>query len=243
VPRYEIPGWRERFGVVAGITARGAGDGGFDLGLWTAEPVGEVMTRWRAFRRAEPGFGGFVMAHQVHGAEVRWHDEASGWTVHEGLDGHLTAVAGVMLLVTVADCIPIYLVVPGQGIVGLLHAGWRGTAAGILARAVDRLVTRSSAVPADIIMHCGIGICGACYEVGSEVMTGCGVAATGPGPWHLDLRARLIDQARQLGLGEVSASDWCSAHDRPAFYSHRGSRGMDGRMVAYVGRPAARQAD
>ena len=228
---------------MAGITARGAGDRGFDLGLWTAEPVGEVMTRWRAFREAEPGFGGFVMAHQVHGAEVRWHDGAVGWTVHEGLDGHLTAAAGVMLLVTVADCIPIYLAVPGHRIVGLLHAGWRGTAAGILARAVDRLVTRSSAVPADIVMHCGIGICGACYEVGSEVMTGCGVAPAGPGPWHLDLRARLLDQARQLGLKEVSASRWCSAHDRPAFYSHRGSGGMDGRMVAYVGRPAARQAD
>jgi len=243
VPRYEIPGWREQFGVVAGITARGPGDGGFDLGLWTGEPVANVMTRWRAFRTAEPGFGGFVLAHQVHGAEVRWHDGAAGWTVHEGLDGHLTAAAGVMLLVTVADCIPVYLVVPEQGIVGLLHAGWRGTAAGILARAVDSLAARSKIAPEDIVMHCGIGICGDCYEVGSEVMAGCGVAHPGAGPWHLDLRARLLEEARRLGVREASASAWCSAHDRPAFYSHRASRGLDGRMVAYVGRPRSLRDD
>lgn len=229
--------------MVAGITGRGPGDRGFDLGLWTGEPVAEVMARWRAVRAAEPGFGGFVMAHQVHGAEVCWHDGAAGWTVHEGLDGHFTAAPGVMLLVTVADCIPVYLVAPGQGIVGLLHAGWRGTAAGILTCAVERLAARANVPPADIVMHCGVGICGSCYEVGSEVMTGCGVPATGPGPWHLDLRARLVEEARRLGVGEASASEWCSAHDRPAFYSHRASRGGDGRMVAYVGRPRARGAD
>lgn len=222
--------------MVAGITGRGPADRGFDLGLWTSEPVADVMTRWRAFRAAEPGFGGFVMAHQVHGAEVRWHDGAAGWTVHEGLDGHLTAAPGVMLLVTVADCIPVYLVVPGQRIIGLLHAGWRGTAAGILTRAVDHLASHSNVSLAEIVMHCGVGICGSCYEVGSEVMTGCGVPAAGPGPWHLDLRSRLLEEARRLGVGEASASAWCSAHDRPAFYSHRASAGRDGRMVAYVGR-------
>ena len=72
VPRYEIPGWRDRFGVVAGITARGAVEGpGFDLGLWTREPVADVMGRWRALRGAEPGFDAFVMAHQVHGSGDR----------------------------------------------------------------------------------------------------------------------------------------------------------------------------
>jgi copper oxidase (laccase) domain-containing protein len=243
VPRYEIPGWRERFGVVAGITARGAGGNGFDLGLWTSEPVADVMTRWRAFRAAEPGFGGFVMAHQVHGAEVRWHAGGGGWTVHEGFDGHLTAAAGLMLLVTVADCIPVYLVAPGQRIVGLLHAGWRGVAAGVLPRAIDLLTAGSNATHPDIVIHCGIGICGACYEVGSEVMSGCGVPANGPGPWRLDLRERLCEDALRLGIREVSTSGWCSAHDRPAFYSHRASRGRDGRMVAYLGCPGSLRAD
>jgi YfiH family protein len=250
VPRYEIPGWRERFGVVAGITGRGEAPGsgtgagagagagaGFDLGLWTAEPVGEVMRRWRWFRQAEPGFSAHVMAHQVHGGEVAWHDSARGWTVLEGLDGHLTARAGTLLLVTVADCIPVYLVAPRQRGVALLHAGWRGTAAGILARGVAELAGRLGCRPAEIVMHCGVGICGACYEVGAEVMSGCRVPHEGPGPWQLDLRERLANEAGQLGIRELSVSTWCSAHDRPTFYSHRASQGTDGRMVAYLGFP------
>jgi YfiH family protein len=238
VPRYEIPGWRERFGLVAGITGRGEEPGaGFDLGLWTGEPVGGVMHRWRAFRQAEPGFGAQVMAHQVHGAEVAWHREARGWTVLEQVDGHLTDRAGTLLLVTVADCVPVYLASPRHRAVALLHAGWRGTAAGILARGVAELCGEIGAAPQEIIMHCGVGICGQCYEVGSEVMLGCGVPHGGPGPWHIDLRERLIDEAHRLGLEEVSVSGWCSAHDRAAFFSHRGSKGADGRMVAYLGYP------
>ncbi len=238
VPRYEIPGWRERFGVVAGISGRGDEPGtGFDLGLWTREPVIEAMQRWRALRQAEPGFDAHVMAHQVHGAEVVWHQEARGWTILEGVDGHLTARRGTMLLVTVADCIPVYLLAPVQRAVALLHAGWRGTAAGIVSRGVRALGRRLGVSPSEIVMHCGVGICGQCYEVGSEVMAGCGVSHAGPGPWHLDLRERLASEAAQLALAEVTVSAWCSAHDRPAFYSHRASKGADGRMAAYIGYP------
>jgi polyphenol oxidase len=238
VPRFEIPGWRERFGVVAGITGRGASEEeDFDLGLWTDEPVGKVMGRWRALRSAEPGFDGFVMAHQVHGPEVRWHEASRGWTILDGLDGHLTGTPGAMLMVTVADCVPIYLVDSGHRGIGLLHAGWRGTAAGIVRRGVEAFGTIAGISPADIVMHCGVGICGECYEVGDEVMKACGSAVNGPGPWHLDLCARLADQAADLGVGEVSSSTWCSAHDCSRFFSHRASRGSDGRMVAYLGIP------
>src|SRR5262245_6354829 len=129
VPRFEIPGWRDRFGVVAGITAKGAGGTElFDLGLSTEASVGKVMTRWRAFRSAEAGFSGFARAHQVHGSRVAWHERVNGWSILDGLDGHLTSTPGLMLLVTVADCIPIYLIDRKGHSVGLLHAGWRGTA-------------------------------------------------------------------------------------------------------------------
>jgi YfiH family protein len=236
VPRYEVPGWRDRFGVVAGITARGAEGGrGFDLGLWTDGAVGEVMGRWRAFRHAEPGFGGVVLGNQVHGAAVAWHDRTVGWLQLEGIDGHATAAAGVLLTVTVADCIPVYLVDPRRRAVALLHAGWRGTAAGILQAGVELLAERAGTRRTDLVMHVGVGICGACYEVGSEVMTGVGLTADGPGPWHVDLRERLAAQGRGLGITAISRSAWCSAHDRPRFYSHRASKGADGRMVAYLG--------
>ena len=236
-PIYEIAEWRDRYDVVAGITGRGDGTGrGFDLGLWSDAPVGEVMSRWRALRRAIPGFESVALGNQIHGTVVETAGQGRGWTQVDGVDGWVTTSRGVLLTVTVADCIPIYLVVPGRG-VALLHGGWRGTAGGILDVGVERLLAATGAPVSDIIMHCGVGICGECYEVGSEVMVGCGAAADGDGPWHLDLRARLVEQAQRLGVGAVSVSSWCSAHDRPSFYSHRASRGTDGRMVAFLGMP------
>jgi YfiH family protein len=233
VPRFELVEWREA-GLVAGITGRGAESGrGFDLGLWSESPVGETMRRWRAFRQSYPDFESVMLGQQVHGVEVMTAGPGRGWTQVDGIDGWVTTTPGVLLLVTVADCIPVYLAAP-RG-VALLHAGWRGTARGILTRGVEQLCAVAGAGPEEITMHCGIGICGACYEVGSEVMLGCGAATDGPGPWHLDLRGRLATQAAGLGVTRVTGSTWCSAHHRDHFYSHRTSGGRDGRMVAFLG--------
>jgi YfiH family protein len=235
IPRLEIPGWRDRYRVIAGITARGSESGrGFDLGLWSSEPVGEVMGRWLALRREMGEFPSVVLGNQVHGTEVMSVHGGRGWVYVDGIDGWITTTPGTLLAVTVADCIPVYLVAPGLGI-ALLHAGWKGVAGGILERGIARLLEVTGSNASQVVMHCGVGICGSCYEVGSEVMTGCGLPAEGAGPWRIDLRARLLSRAHELGLRAVSSSSWCSAHHRPEFYSHRASKGSDGRMVAYLG--------
>ena len=88
VPRFEIPGWSERYGVVAGITGRGSEPGrGFDLGLWSNEPVGDVMGRWLAFRREMATFPAVVLGNQVHGVEVMTCGQERGWVQVEGIDG------------------------------------------------------------------------------------------------------------------------------------------------------------
>jgi polyphenol oxidase len=234
VPRYELADWTQRYGISAGITARD-----FDLGLWSDAPVGQVMERWRRLRSSLAGADALALGLQVHGAEVRTVGPARGWMLMDGIDGWVTTTPGTFLTVTVADCVPVYLAVPGRG-VALLHAGWRGTAAGILTRGLDRLLEATGVSGEDVVMHCGVAICDTCYEVGSEVMSGCGVPAGGPGPWHLDLRALLAEQAAARGVGRVTASPFCSAHHRDCFYSHRASRGSDGRMVAYLGMPRER---
>jgi hypothetical protein len=199
------------------------------------QPVGQVMQRWRDFRRALPDFHSQVFAIQCHGADVAWHQASGyGWRILDGLDGHATGSAGLLLTVSVADCIPVYLVEPEARVAALLHAGWRGTAGRILARGLETLVAHG-ADPARVVMHAGVGICGECYEVGRDVMEGCGLAAEGDGPWHVDLREVLAGQARGLGVGRISISSHCSAHDAGTFFSHRRSRGQDGRMVAYLG--------
>lgn len=234
VPLWEIPGWRQAHGVVAGISGRGEGPQPFDLGLWTAQPVGEVMARWRAFRAALPECPSQVLAHQVHGADVRWHDHRDGWTLLEGVDGHATATPGLLLTVTVADCVPVYLLDPVGRAIALLHAGWRGTAAGILGHGVAALASRGSHVE-NLLMHTGVAISGPRYQVGREVIEGVGQVADGEGPWYLDLRSVLAEQATVLGITKVSSSHHCAAEPLERFFSHRRSGGRDGRMVAYLG--------
>src|SRR6476469_6542343 len=120
LPLYDLPTGRSH-GANAGITGRGTEPGrGFDLGLWTDAPVGEVMTRWRAFRHAQTGFDSVVLGNQVHGVVVETVAPGRGWIHVEGVDGWITTARGTLLTVTVADCIPVYLLVPGQGL-ALLH--------------------------------------------------------------------------------------------------------------------------
>lgn len=233
VPRYELAEWMAGLGVLAGITGRGAPDAPFDLGLSGASPIGAVLERWRALRNAVPGFHAAVVSRQVHGIRVLWHHAAAGLTIHEGLDGHATDRPGVLLCVTAADCIPVFIVDPERRAVALVHAGWRGTAAGILEAGVNELTVRGSHVE-NLLVHCGVGICGKCYEVGSEVFRGCGLLPPAGGKGPLDLRAVLAGRARGLGVERVSTSQFCSRHDE-GFFSHRGSGGGEGRMVAYLG--------
>lgn len=238
VPLAELEEWAERYGVVAGITQRGE-RGDFSMGLWSAEPALGVTERWRAFRRwMASRFPSVVMAHQVHSVSVRWHRALEpGWHVGDSYDGHLTAERGLLLAVTVADCIPIYLVERAGPGIDLLHAGWRGTAQGMLEEGVRALCARAGGAPAGVAVHLGVGICGACYEVGPEVAWA--VRGEGSkGKIRLDLRAELAARARRLGVEEISVSPWCTAHDGARFFSHRGSGGDGGRMIAYLGRPA-----
>lgn len=237
LPLWEVPGWRERFGVAAGITGRGDDAAmPFDLGLWTANPIAEVMSRWRRLKAAFPEFPGMVMAHQVHGRRVLWHQGGrDGWTIHEGADGHATNSAGLLLLITVADCVPIYLVAPAHRAVALLHSGWRGTAGGVLAEGLETLRREAGIRPAELVMHLGVAISGACYQVGAEVVRGMGETPSGEGPWYVDLRSELARQGQQLGVGEISQSSRCTASSPGDFFSHRSSGGSDGRMVAYLG--------
>jgi len=226
-----VPGWRERFGAVAGVTDRSAGD----LGL-SPSTLDPSRDRWMALSR-DLGFSAMATSRQVHGSGIAIHRKVpGGWSLLEGYDAHATAQRGLLLTLTVADCIPVFLLDPVTRAIALAHAGWRGTAAGILPATIQKLVEHFGAVQADIVIHFGVGICGTCYEVGLEVIEACGRPAPSDGQGRLDLRAVLADQARAAGVRTLTTSPFCSAHDA-RFFSHRASGGRDGRMAAYLGWP------
>lgn len=222
------PEWGERFPwLVQGTTA--GGHTSLDLGLFGDSPAREVHRRWRALRE-ETGMPTAVHSLQVHGAEVREHGETPpGLLLTEGWDGHVTGRPGILLTVSVADCVPISLVDPGARRVALLHGGWRGTAAGIVGRGLEGLGGKA----APVFAHLGPAICGECYEVGPEVHEALGRTAP-PSPAPVDLRAVQARQLVDAGVApeRITVSGQCTLCGTGSF-SHRG--GDRGRQLGVLG--------
>jgi hypothetical protein len=175
-----------------------------------------------------------VHARQVHGDIVLLHERPpAGLLIAPDADGHITRVPGTLLAVSVADCVPIFVAAPGARAIALLHGGWRGVAAGILERGVALLATSFPVEPADLWVHFGPAICGACFEVGPEVVAGLGIQAN-DGATHVDLRAHLADRAIAAGVtpDRISMSEFCTRHGSSPFYSHRG--GCAERQIAVL---------
>lgn len=112
-------------------------------------------------------WGSVAVAGAVHGAEVGCADDLAG--VVEGVDGLVAGRPGRGLFAVFADCCPIIFFDPIRPALGLAHAGWRGTVAGVAVNTLRCLGERYGTVPADVEAIIGPCICGRCYEVGEEV--------------------------------------------------------------------------
>lgn len=201
------------FGIRAFTTTRAVGT----FGVNGTEPVNEVMPRWDALR-AEVG-PRLASARQVHGSTVLVHHSGwDGWLRANDADGHVSMERGTALVVSVADCVPVFLAHP-SGAIALLHSGWRGTAARIVARGIEALTHRG--IPAgELRVHTGPAICGKCYEVSPDVfgrLTGKSVDT----PTTVDLRSLIADHARAMGVGHITTSSSCTRCDNDQFFSHR----------------------
>ncbi len=204
------------FGIRAFTTSRVSGSFGF----MTDEPVRDVTARWAELRRElKTGGPRLATASQVHGVNVLVHHAGwEGWLRADDADGHVTSERGTGLAVTVADCVPVFIAHP-SGAIGLLHSGWRGTAAGIVARGIAVLEQRGFRA-AELRLHTGPAICGKCYEVSGDVYAQ--LTGTNPGrPRTVDLRALISDQARACGVTDITTSASCTRCDNDRFYSHR----------------------
>ncbi len=215
------------FGVRAFTTTRAVGT----FGVNGDEPVRDVMGRWDALREElSPNGGRLATARQIHGTHILVHEPGwQGWLRGNEADGHLAMERGTALAVTVADCVPVFIVHP-SGAIALLHSGWRGTASRIVERAIDALETRGCA-PSDLRLHTGPSICGDCYEVSAEVYTQ--LTGRDPGkPATVDLRALIAEHARARGVRHITTSASCTRCDNDRFFSHRA--GDSGRQIGVL---------
>ena len=216
------------FGIRAFTTSRLSGS----FGLASEEPTAEVMRRWWQLRdELVPGGVRLASGSQVHGARVIVHGPAwEGWLRVDAADGHVSTDRGLALVVTVADCVPVFIAHPA-GAVALLHSGWRGTAARILERGIDALAQRGFAAT-ELRVHLGPAICGNCYEVGADVFRQVTGRDSSGASARVDLRARLAEQAHACGVRHLATSRLCTRCDNDRFYSHRA--GDVGRQIAVI---------
>jgi YfiH family protein len=215
---FELPGGgRALFTTRAeGNLSTGAGDGhahGLDR---REELCGRLQLRWLCSSR------------QVHGTAVHVIDRVSGTAgepVSIDADGHVTATPGVGTMVLAADCLPVAL--GCDGAVAMLHAGWRGLAAGVLEQGVGALRAQGAEeTPIAAVVGPGAGVC--CYEVGAEVQDAFAGAHAHLHGRRLDLRAIAEERLRAAGVAEVSHVDACTICDE-RFFSFRREGAAAGR--------------
>lgn len=172
---------------------------------------------------------------QVHGVNVvDAATAASGVTA----DGAWTDRRGVVLAILTADCLPVFLCDRAGMKVALLHAGWRGLAAGVIEAGV-----RALGVPGEeLLAFLGPAIGPAGYEVGNEVRAaftsedpraGTAFLPRGDGRWAADLYGLAQMRLHALGVADVQYEDRCTCGEPEVFFSYRRD-GATGRMASLI---------
>ena len=258
VPALQSDGFLAAGGVAHGFSTR---EGGISEGIYASLNLGlrrgddreKVLENYRRFCGAiGADFDGLVLARQVHGDRVMAVTAADrGLGIIDDrqdyeADGLITDVPGVCLTVFTADCVPVLLYDPVRRVVAAVHAGWRGSANGIVERAVEKMTDHYGCDPRTILAAIGPSISGCCFETDEDVPNalsqalGTGalryIRMTGDGKFHVDLKGCNALRLERAGLTEehIAVSDLCTMCEHERFWSHRytgGERGSQATMI------------
>lgn len=247
VPQVLLPDWPAPASVRAAFSLR---RGGVSAAPWSslnlgthvgdaAEAVTENRRRLRAALQlpSEPRW-----LQQVHGVAVV-DDRGSAGPVPAVADAAITAEAGVVLAIMVADCIPVLFCDREGRRLGAAHAGWRGLLAGVLENTVEALAVP----PRSLLAWLGPAIGPSRFEVGPEVRDAFLASTPGevaaarflPSPggrWLCDLPGLARDRLARAGVGWIGGVAACTASDPDRFFSHRRDAPRTGRMAALIWR-------
>jgi YfiH family protein len=223
--------WPAPPGVHALVTLRGpAGDAAapfdrFDLGLRNGDDVAVVAGNRALLQHGLDLPSAPRWLRQVHGTTVAVEPDAGS---EPEADAAVTQVAGTVLAILTADCLPVVFAAVDGSEIAAAHAGWRGLAAGVL----EATVAAMQAAPAGLIAWMGPAAGPDAYEIGAEVRDAfiardphavSAFAATRPGHWRVDLyaltRRRLV--ASGLRADAIHGGGLCTISDPARFYSHR----------------------
>jgi hypothetical protein len=227
----ELPGARAAFSTRVGGVSEAPYEA-LNVAILTGddpEHVGENRRRLATSVGRDPA--GIVMGRQVHGTELREHEEPQEPRVYadvvkspDEVDAHSTSNPDLTPLVMVADCLPVAMVGPG-GVV-MAHCGWRGLAGGMVSEAAGAVDAEAAAVGP------GIGPC--CYEVGEEVLAAFADLDGVAQGRMLDLTAVATGLLERSGVKALESSGLCTSCNPDLFYSHRRDGEKTGRQAGLV---------
>ncbi len=192
-----------------------------------------------------------AFSNQVHGDVVRpvtAEDAGKGLDrpVDYEADGLVTNVPGLTLVVFGADCLPVLLCDPVRRVVAAAHAGWRGTALGIVERAVERMVNNYGCRPEHILAAIGPGISKCCFETGEDVPQAMTealgeaalpfITADGGGKYHVDLKGINALRLERAGVPatHIDVSPDCTLCKPKKYWSHRYTKGQRGSQAGLI---------
>jgi YfiH family protein len=248
--RLEVPHWQRFDGLIHGFLGRVGGqdrpsNAAFRLSSDNGDDAAAIKSNWCELKIA---LGlrdiDIITARQVHGNTILPVSSETGKLAGVA-DGLMTDAPNLCVGVMSADCVPILFVEPTRKIAAAVHAGWRGTAAGIAARTVASMKGAYGIDPTALHVSMGPSIGPCCYEVGPEVVEQIAAnwKAELDGAWRpdgvkgrLDLRA--LNEAQLLGAGiphmQISKIGPCTACYSREFYSYR-KEGKSGHQLSFIG--------
>jgi YfiH family protein len=206
-------------------------------GVWRSDLLGRLTWLEHGFgsRHAETWPGDYTRVRQIHSSKVIVADCTE--PVSEQADALVTRTAGRWIGIRTADCVPVLLADPNTQSIAAIHAGWRGTVAGITLEAIRTMADRYGTRPADVVAAVGPAIDRCCFEVGSEV----GQHFRELFPDVTDLSKIDLPEANRRQLisagvheGRIDVSRLCTRCDGTEFHSWRRDREAAGRMAAAV---------
>ena len=220
-----------------------------NLGVHRGDRPANVLENYRILGRAvgfEPKQT--VFTRQIHSAIVERVGRAQcgrGLIVptEEGCDGLVTDETGVALTVFSADCTPILLYDPVRRVIGAVHAGWRGTAAGIAEKAVQKMRREFGCVPSDLRAAIGPCISQCCFETDADVPTAMRASlgaeaekAIRPAgeKYYVNLKECNALWLRRAGVETIDISADCTACQPERFWSHRRVGNHRGSLAAVI---------
>jgi YfiH family protein len=252
----------EAAGFTNGFSSRGGGvspmpQGSLNLAGFNEDTAENILENRRRFLKLFPGNWNLAGCWQMHGIDVRVVDSAAEAKPAEDSHGDsiycdaiVSNASQVLAGVKTADCVPLLLGDPQTRSFAAVHAGWRGTFAGIALYAIERLMKEYGAKPEDLQVAIGPAAAVCCYEVGAEVIDGFRerfaysdklFVATRDGHARIDLLKANQTQLTAAGVPaeQIHTAPLCTMNRTDLFFSYRRekqSQGKVGRLMSVIGK-------